>query len=613
MSLSGLNQSMAQPHDYWQQKVEYDMNIDMDVESHQFKGKQELVYHNNSHDTLQKVFYHLYFNAFQPGSMMDVRSRDIEDPDPRVSNRIANLDEDEIGYIKVDELNQDGKSLEYEVVGTILEVKLDEPIIPNTTTTFNMDFRGQVPVQIRRSGRNNVEGIDYSMSQWYPKMAEYDQEGWHPDPYVAREFQGVFGEFDIKITIDSNYVLGGTGIVENPQKVGHGYQDSAKPLKRPDRKKLTWHFKASKVHDFMWAADPDYAHDTAHVPEGPVLHFLYQKDTLVDNWKKLQPKTVEAFQFMNKRFGEYPYQQYSVIQGGDGGMEYPMATLITGHRGFGSLFGVTAHELVHSWYQGVLATNENMYPWMDEGMTVYASNYITNHVNDLDRDNPLKGSYSSYRNFAETDKQEPMSLHADLFHTNEAYWRTAYSQGSVLVQQLGYIIGQDVLNKGMKEYYKQWKFKHPTPHDYKRVMERVSGIQLDWYFSLFINTTRTIDYGVENVKAKDDSTFISLKNHGKVPMPLDVQITFENGEQMMYYIPLELMRSIKSPQNPEMTRVELDDWPWPYPQYQFGISTKNRSIQSITIDPSGTMADVNLDNNEYPKKEPLEFNASEEE
>ena len=202
---------------YWQQHVDYTMNIDMDVNTNRFTGEQELVYKNNSPDTLIKVFYHLYYNAFQPGSMMDARSRTIQDPDPRVKDRIFHLNEDEQGYQKVNSLTQNGQAVKYVMEGTILEVTLDKPILPGKTATFNMAFEAQVPKQIRRTGRDNHEGIRYSMTQWYPKMAEYDKDGWHSNPYIGREFHGVWGDFDVKITIDKTYILGGTGYVQNPQ------------------------------------------------------------------------------------------------------------------------------------------------------------------------------------------------------------------------------------------------------------------------------------------------------------------------------------------------------------------------------------------------------------
>src|SRR5690606_7520530 len=151
---------------------------------------------------------------------------------------------------------------------------------------------GQVPVQIRRSGRNSEEGVALSMTQWYPKLAEYDFEGWHANPYIGREFHGVWGNFDVTLKIDKNYVVGGTGYLQNPNEIGHGYETGT--VKRPSGDKLSWHFVAPNVHDFTWAADPEYVHDTAQVPDGPLLHFFYKNnDSIKANWKALQPKTVE--------------------------------------------------------------------------------------------------------------------------------------------------------------------------------------------------------------------------------------------------------------------------------------------------------------------------------
>ncbi|HRG08233.1 MAG TPA: M1 family metallopeptidase, partial [Cyclobacteriaceae bacterium] len=369
----------------WQQRVEYAMNVQLNTQNHKLNGDQKLVYYNNSPDTLTKVYYHLFFNAFQPGSMMDVRSRTIADPDRRVTDRISKLAPNEIGYQHIQSLKQDGKATTYKVNGTILEVTLAKPILPKTKTTFEMTFEAQVPVQIRRSGRDNREGIAYSMTQWYPKLAEYDHQGWHAYQYVAREFHGVWGDFDVKITIDPKFVIGGTGKLQNPEAIGHGYEKSGSTVKRPQGN-LTWHFEAKDVIDFAWAADPDYTHDIQQVPNGPTLHFFYQKNERTANtWKNMEPVAVKVFQFLSATFGQYPFDTYSIIQGGDGGMEYPMCTLILGEGSQAGLNGVMAHEVAHSWYQMTLASNEALYSWMDEGFTDFASdealNSITNQPN----------------------------------------------------------------------------------------------------------------------------------------------------------------------------------------------------------------------------------------
>lgn len=595
-------QASAQGASRWQQRAEYVMTIDMNTNEHRFEGKQKLTYYNNSPDTLTRVFYHLYFNAFQPGSMMDIRSRTIEDPDFRVKDRIFQLKEDEIGYQKINSLKQDGKNLNYKVRETILEVILSQPLLPGKKTLLEMDFSAQVPVQIRRSGRNNREGIDYSMAQWYPKLCEYDHEGWHNNPYVAREFYGVWGDFDVKISIDSTFVVAATGYLQNPEQIGHGYQAKGQVVKRPGNKKLNWHFVAKDVHDFVWAADPDYRHDIAQVPDGPAIHFFYKGDQsqYVQNWKEMQSFAVKTMQIMNQRFGKYPYKSYSVIQGGDGGMEYPMATLINGYGSLQGLINVTVHEMIHSWYQMLLATNESLYAWMDEGFTTYAENMVMDELAGENAPNPHLGNYGNYFNIVKRGIEEPLSLHADHFQYNSAYSMAAYSKGCIVVSQLGYIIGEKALSKGMLDYFNQWKFKHPTFTDFKKVMEKASGLELDWYFIYWVNTTHTIDYAIQSVESIDNKTTLTLKKIGRMPMPLDVQVNYKNGKSEIFYIPLNLMYGEKPQEDPKINRTVKEAWPWAYPEYILQIPTGRAEIESIEIDPSLRMADVERSNNVFP-------------
>lgn len=559
---------------YWQQHVDYKMEIDMDVNTFQYKGKQELVYTNNSPDVLDRVFYHLYFNAFQPGSEMDVRSRTIKDPDSRVGDRISKLKPDEIGYIKVNSLTQNGTVLKYETVGTILEVDLAKPIQPGERVTFKMDFDAQVPAQIRRSGRNNKEGVALSMTQWYPKLAEYDDEGWHADPYIAREFHSVWGDFDIKLTIDENYIVGGSGYLQSESKAKKG--------------KKTLHYVAPDVHDFSWAADPDYIHDVYEMPGGPTLNFYYKKDLseeYLENWKKLQPKTAELMKYFSEHIGPYPYKQYTVIQGGDGGMEYAMCTLITGQRNFGSLVGVTAHELAHSWFQFVLAFNEAKHAWMDEGFTTYISTLAENELSDNPKDNPLSRLYTSYTGFASTDYEQPMTTHSDRYRYNSAYSVATYVKGAVFMAQLGYVIGDDNLKATIKKFFNDFKFKHPKPLDIIRTAERVSGLELDWYLTDFTQTTNTIDYAITAIEGNK----INLERIGLMPMPIDISVTYTDGSTEDFYIPLQMMRGEK----PTNATIKAD-WAWAYPTYT--LETQ-KTVKSVEIDPSRMMADIDRSNN----------------
>ena len=606
----------AQQSTYWQQHVDYKMEVTMDVKSYQYNGKQELVYTNNSPDTLRKVFYHLYNNAFQPGSEMDLRLQNIKDPDGRMvtkikvegkevkESRIKNLKPNEIGFLKIRNFKQDGVSASAKEAGTILEVTLAKPILPGGKTTFTLDFQGQSPEQIRRSGRNNKEGVELSMSQWYPKMVEFDFEGWHPDAYIGREFHGVWGNFEVKITIDKNYVLGGSGYLQNKNEIGHGYQDTGVVVNTPKKTKtLTWHFIAPNVHDFTWAADKDYLHDVVQIPNGATLHFLYKNNPkIIENWKKAQAKTVQLMQFYNKIVGQYPYEQYSVIQGGDGGMEYAMCTLILGEGTYEGLVGVIAHEMGHSWFQHILASNEGKHGWMDEGFTSYIEDLGMQNVG-LGKDEALySGGYNGYYSMVNSGKELPQGTHADRFDENRVYSISSYCKGELFLTQLEYLIGKDQVAATLKRFYEEFKFKHPTPNDIKRTAERVSGAELDWYLIDWTQTTNTIDYGIKGVKEQAEQTTVALERIGRMPMPMEVLVEYTNGTQELYYIPLRMMHFVKAHSNSAIKRTVLTDWPWGNPNYEWTLKAPKNTIKKITLDPSGLMADIKKENNVFENK-----------
>jgi hypothetical protein len=590
-------------YNYWQQHVAYKMNIDFDVNNYQYKGTQQLVYTNNSPDTLHQVFYHLYYNAFQPNSEMDARLKAIVDPDrrmvnnlgtkenPKYESRIAKLKPTEIGYLKVQSLTQNGKDVDYAIEGTILEVQLNTPIKPGEKVIFDMTFTGQLPVHIRRAGRNNKDDVALSVAQWYPKMAEYDFEGWHAHPYIAREFHGVWGNFDVTLQIDRNYTIGGTGNLQNPQEIGHGYEDKTKPLKLQKGKKLSWHFVAKNVHDFTWAADPNYTHDKLITDSGTELHFLYKNTPEYSKaWKEVQPLTEKALNYFNKNIGRYPWKQYSVIQAGDGGMEYAMCTFVAGGKSLNEIAGTVFHEFAHTWFHNLLATNESKHSWMDEGFTTYISTLASNKILRGGDDTPNSRNYSGYFYLVKNGLEEPLTAHADRFNTNRAFSIGSYTKGSMFVTQLNYIIGEENVKKMLKKYFSDFKFKHPTPNDAKRVAEKVSGLHLDWYLNEWIETTHTIDYAIANVEGK----MITLARVGQMPMPIDLAVTYVDGSKEHFNIPLRMMRG-----NKPTTATVLKDWTWAHPTYTFSTA---KEIQQVQIDPLEMMADIDKSNNSYEKE-----------
>ena len=582
---------------YWQQKADYEMEIELDVSSAQFNGKQRILYTNNSPETLNKVFYHLYFNAFRPGSEMAERQKSSLDVNRRFKVIIDSIGPKSYGKIQVKNLKQNGILLNPFFSETILEVPLANPILPGESAVLDLEFSGQVPDLIRRSGKNSSEGVAFSMAQWYPKLAEYDIDGWNASPYLGREFHGVWGNFDVKITLDKNFTVAASGYLQNPEDIGKGY----KKIKRSKSKKgkLTWHFIAPNVHDFTWAADKDYIHDIYPGPNNVKLHFFYKNNpSIIDNWKKLQPLTAELMEYFNSSIGDYPYKQYSVVQGGDGGMEYAMLTLITGERKFGSLVGVTAHELAHSWFQNILATNEMKHEWMDEGFTTYISTIATDKVLKENKIFPLRNAYLGYYNLALSGIEQPQQTNANRYAYNYAYESSAYNKGAVFLSQLGYIIGKENLNTSLKIYFEEFKFKHPTPRDFIRIAERVSGILLNWYLTDWTQTTNTIDYKISGVSKLDNKTIIDLERVGMMPMPLEILISFKNGNKQIHYIPIGIMRGEKKPYA-DIEWILHNDWTWSTPNYKLIIDSPIDSIEKITIDSNNLMADIDKSNNYY--------------
>ena len=625
--------SMAQPENRWQQRANYTMAIDMDAAKNQFKGTQKLEYSNNSDKSLDKVFYHLYFNAFQPGSSMDVRSQELgkvkptgrPDWDPRVLDRISNLKADEIGYQKIISLKMNGVPQPFTYHETILEVNLTKPILAKTKVVFEMQFEAQVPLQVRRNGRDNPRtGVRLSMSQWYPKMCEYDYEGWHPTPYIAREFYGVWGDFDVTIKIASDYKIGATGVLQNANEIGWGYDKPGTELKKINTDKRTWRFVGSNIHDFVWAADPEYKHITRLAKNaGPTLHVIYNyKENDAANeaaWKEVADAAEIVLPYIENQFGKYPYPQYSFIQGGDGGMEYPMATLISG-----SSLGTVFHEWMHSWYQMMLGTNESMYGWMDEGFTEFATNHVTKFYNDKVRrprataGNDTKGinyldsvdasmpklhggDYNSYLFLAKSNFEEPLTTHADHFNTNTGYSISAYSKGCVFVSQLGYIVGDKVRDKIMLEYYKRWRFKHPNANDFVQVAQDVSGIQLDWYKEYWTHTTKKIDYAIDSLWEENNVTKLRIRRIGQLPMPIDIVLTKKDGSKEYHTIPLNLMFGAKK-EDEGIKPIVHEEWRWTHPTFVIETKTALRDFIKVEIDPTQRMADVDRRNND------LEFN-----
>ena len=604
--------SVQAQDNHWQQQADYQMNVTMNVKNFQYKGVQKVTYINNSPDTLTTVFFHLYFNAFQPNSEMDANLQTLPDPDGRMAtnvgtpqrpiyeSRIAKLTPDEIGYLRVKKLTQDGVPATISHESTILKVTLPTPILPHSRTVLGLDFEGQVPVMIRRAGRNSPDEVALSMAQWYPKMVAYDHKGWHTTEYLGREFYGVWGNFDVKITLDKTYLVGASGVLQNPNEIGFGYEDKGVKVPTTKAATKTWHFIAERVHDFTWAADPQYVHDKHQLADGKTIHFIYKK--YKDTWKQIQEPMLKVFDYYNQLIGKYPWPQYSFIQGGDGGMEYAMCTLMVGNEKYERLVGTAAHELAHAWFQHLLATDEAAYPWMDEGFTSYIE-YLAEHqiLKTKKTANPFESAYKGYFGLVKSGFQEPTITHSDRFATNYAYSVTAYYKGLLFLTQLDYLMGNEALQKTLKRYYNEYAFKNPTPNDFIRIAEKVSGMQLQWFLNEFMETDHTADYAISKVEGKGNKTEVTLKRVGRLPLSIDLWVTDKAGNIRYVYVPLRMTYAEKPNTYPAYPRTVLPAWGWGNPTYTFTLDMPLEDIKSITLDPENKSVDTDKENNSFSK------------
>lgn len=596
-----ISQFQAQQNAYYQQAAQYKMDIDVNAEQFTYQGTQTLKYRNNSPDELNVVYFHLYWNAFKPNSMMDQRvASQGKNGDSRLQkdgiSRLASIPKNEEGAQNIHWIKQNGKELKFEIQETVMKVYLDKPIKPHSKTTFTMEWDAVIPQQIRRAGRNNKEGVDMTMTQWYPKIAEYDYDGWATFDYVGREFHAPFADFDVTIKINKDYVVGAGGTLLNPKEV-KGYDASAQI--KADQNKATWKWTAKNMLDFAWAADKDYSVESFDIPQGPKVYFVYLKNDKTKAWGEAKPYVTKYFQIMNSKFGKYAYPSYAFIQGGDGGMEYGMCTMILGEaKNIEDLMGLMAHEGSHSWYQQMLATNEPVRPWMDEGFTSYAESYVMHQLFPPkdNRPNAFVEKIDAYRKFLKKQIEEPAVWLGDHHDNGTAYSYASYVKGELYLVQLGYIVGEENLSKIMTEYFKEWSMKHPTDRDFLHIAQKVSGMDLKWFHHYWINTTKTIDYGIKDVQYGSTSTTITLVNNSQIPMPIDFSVITADNKMVNYQIPLNMTHTWKTKDAfGEFTTLKY--WPWTQKEYTLTIPYNKSQLRVLGIDFSHRLADVNPEDN----------------
>ncbi len=495
---------------YWQQEVNYTIEVTLDDKAHTLQGNASLEYINNSPDTLNFIWFHLWPNAYKNETTAyarqifrngDGKKRWKDMKDKGQMDGLAFTVNGNKAIIEPDSEHID-----------VIKVILPEPLQPGRKANISTPFHVNIPTYSSRSGRVDNS---YILCQWYPKPAVYDHKGWHPMPYLDQgEFYSEFGSFDVSITVPSDYVIGATGVLQNEDErkkyIELGLQNNNGKSKLQKYSPIapgtvkTLRYKGDQIHDFAWFADKDFIirYDTAQLSSGKIIDvFTYGYEKGNKHWSKSVSYAEDAVRRYSNWIGEYPYPVVQAVEGPrnvmSGGMEYPMITLITSPTADEPyLDAVIAHEIGHNWFYGVLATNERQHAWLDEGINSYyqfryeAEKYKTNSIfGDMlpaqVKTKPLDEFIGTvYMAMSQIPMEEAIETHSANFSDKEKYGLIVYLKAAIWMYIVEVSVGREQLEKAMKAYYEKWKFKHPYPEDFKAVLEEVLKTDLDPLFEL---------------------------------------------------------------------------------------------------------------------------------
>src|SRR5215203_290576 len=498
-------------NDYWQQQVNYKINVSLNDQNHSLKGVEEIEYTNNSPDQLNFIWFHLWENAYKNDNTAFTKQLMR---DKKGMNRLRKFKDR--GYIDSLDFTVDGVKALIEVDPEnidVVKLNLPKTLLPGGTIKIQTPFFVDIPQYISRSGHN---GQSYMMCQWYPKPAVYDRKGWHQFPYLDEgEFYSDYGNFDVNITLPSQYIVGATGVLQNDDELKQYKEIGASNLASSSRKNSikyipspattkTLNYKGENVLDFAWFADKDFVlkYDTMQLNSGKTIDvFTYHHADGNKNWVHSTDYVKSGARAYSSYFGEYPYPVVQAVEGPknemSGGMEYPMITLITSPDASPMMLdAVITHEVGHNWLMGILGTNERTHAWMDEGIDTYfqfryeAEKYRFNSIfgESIPREVKEKSvedfQAMVYNALSKIPMETPIETPSEQFTGEEEYGLVVYIKTAIWMYFMEQELGKSNLDKAIHAYYDQWKFKHPYPEDMKLTFEKELGKDLTLYFDL---------------------------------------------------------------------------------------------------------------------------------
>ncbi|GAB5555091.1 MAG: hypothetical protein Sapg2KO_46820 [Saprospiraceae bacterium] len=554
---------LAQNSQYFQQEVDYDIQVNLNDELHVLEGTIEIRYQNNSPDTLSEVIMHLWPNAY-----LDTQTAFAKQQLQDGSTTFHFAKSADRGFIDRLEFTVNGIHLEMEPWEENVDIailSLKESLLPGHEVLIRSPFRVKIPASFSRLG--HIE-TSYQISQWYPKPAVYDQAGWHPMPYLDRgEFYSEFGSYQVSITLPENYVVAATGELVSPEEqtflsqkiketqafvkaLDTSYYELLEPFPASALQRKTLVYKAEKVHDFAWFADKRFKvlADTLYIEENrkvACLAFFTNEEAHL--WKDAPRYLKRALKFYSEALGAYPYPQMTAvesIESAGGGMEYPMVTLIGESILAEELDAVITHEVGHNWLQGILAFNERAYPWMDEGLNTYFEQlYLQQNYGTNSRSPLLPPFFQGNSSYSATETifyyQSRQQLQQSLNTSSEAlsetnYWLNAYDLPAHAFRHLETYLGRTSFSILLKGFYQKWQFRHPGPADFKKYLQEKATKDIQWFFDLYFNEKPKPNYKIQKAHQQADSIELYLKNKGVASPPFLLQIKNQNKTNSLW-------------------------------------------------------------------------------
>jgi hypothetical protein len=621
---NGLYWKNRQPDkDYWQQDVLYKIDARIDEDNNTITATEKLEYWNNSPDTLHFVYFHLYQNAFIKGSHLHA----LENAN-KTKTKMGKYEAEGKGII-IEDITANGKDVSTELDNTILKISLPQPLYPGSKVNLSMKF---MTYYDKGATRRRMQMWDawgfkhYNGCQWFPKMCVYDRKfGWDTYQHLNREFYGDFGLYDVSLDFPSNYVVEASGVLQNRKEMlpdtlrkkldiknfANKKWDEAPsiitPYKKGERK--IWKFKANNVHDFAFTADPSYRIATAYWKDIECVGIVQEPHA--SGWQNSANYVVKIIKTFSEDFGMYQYPKMVAADARDG-MEYPMLTLDGGSDP--GYRGLLVHEIAHNWFYGMIGNNETYRAALDEGFTQFATAWGLRRIDGdtLVEEKPKwlhtklfkepeiivdRRVYNAYLYDALNKEELPLNTHSDDFQGalgHDGGYRGVYYKTATMLYNLQYVLGDSLFLAAMQHYFHQWRFAHPYFEDFRNSIIQFTNVDLNWFFDQWLETTKTIDYRISNIKKVSDNNSFAIKfrRTGEMQMPIDFTVTAKDGSKQEYHIPNTWF-------NKSTNAVVLPKWyGWGrmHNEYTAHVNVPS-GISMVQIDPSYRLADIYIMDN----------------